>query len=161
MHLRKTLFWTVPIFSALLLIQSNMGEPAPSLRLDHQTLQEHTWIRVDDHNPEANKGHQTRKLVFTGRERFEIRETFAFSGSTFKNPGEYTLQDSIILLKTFDGKMQIGQLRLHKGRQLYIEWMDPKTLHGRGVEIYKIDAPSGTGRQKTFTSRVFQAFHLK
>jgi len=161
MHLRKTLLWTIPIFSALLLIQSNTGDPAPSLKLDHQTLQNHTWIRVDDHAQNASKGHQTRKIVFTRQGRFEIRETFKFSGSTFKNPGIYTLHDSIISLKTFDEKIQIGQIRLRKGNQLRIEWMDPKTLHGKGVEIYRVDDTSNTPGQKTFTSRVFQAFHMK
>jgi len=159
MQTGKKLLWILPIFSAILLIQSKMEPHKPSLELTHQTLQKHTWISVDEEGQSAGKGQQTRKIIFSGQGRFEIQETFEFSGSTFKNPGKYTLRDSIILLKTFKSEVQIGQISLQNGHQLRVDWKGTKNYHGKGVEIYKMHPSSASEQKQTFSSRVFQAFH--
>lgn len=160
-QLRNIFPWSLTFFSALLLIQCTMETPSPSLKLNHQSLQKHIWVSVDSSTQSGTRGHHTRKLVFTGQKRFEIRETFKFSGSTFKNPGKYIVRDSMIQLHSMDGQRNIGNITLHNHHQLRVEWIRPGAIHHHDTEIYRPNAACGEDKKRTFTTTVFQAFSLK
>ena len=161
MQLRKIIPWIILFLPALFFFQCTMETPSPSIELDHQTLQKHTWVLVEDHPESTTNGHHSRKLVFTGQKSFEIRETFKFSGSTFKSPGKYILRDSIIQLHSMDGQRNIGHITLYHQHQLRIEWVRSEAVHHHDTEIYQPAAAEGEEKKRPFTTKVFQAFSLK
>ena len=158
MLIRKSSIWIILIVVVLLMVQSKYSRHQPPVTLTHNTLEENTWVPVHEGNRQQVQDHHFREMVFVSNGQFEIRETFKFSGSTFKNPGTYELTDSLIQLKSSHGRV-IGTLRVHHGNQLRVEWKEPGGVHGRGTEIFQAKETDLREETKIFSSRVFRLFN--
>ncbi|HKL37417.1 MAG TPA: hypothetical protein VJ876_00890 [Bacteroidales bacterium] len=121
-----------------------------------QHLENHTWILVSEKADQASGQYITRKLTFTGEDQFEVIETFKFSGSTFRNRGKYNKTDSLIRLKSSNGRVHIANLKAIGNHRLRIEWLRPRLIHGKGSEIYQTQEQEEAPKRIIFSSRLFK-----
>lgn len=116
--------------------QNNFTTKKP-VKLSHNNLQAHTWTAVNEKGRPTIADHQTCELIFLEGHDFELRKTFQYSGSTFRIPGKYILQDSIIHLKNLTGSHKVGEASIHDGHQLHIKWYHHNSLYGKGIEMFQ------------------------
>ena len=155
---RRLPLWILLIIIPILLIQSKEGNHGPTIDIDYSTLQDHIWVEAFDGYGTENASHRNRELVFLSQNKFEIRETFSFSGSTFRNPGTYSLGDSLVRLKSNNGRVHIGNISIHNNRQLRIKWAKAGQIYGEGTEIFRAENMEPSDKPRIFSSRVFQLF---
>jgi|GEM_PF-1975219 len=156
MHRYSTLLWIIVIILGLSHIQSKKGNQGSPIKLTHKALQSHAWLQVKENTAHQSKDFLTRKLVFTSPNSFEIRVKYEFSGSKLRIPGNYSLRDSILILKSANGKKHIGNIRIHNPSQLRVEWTRKNLIHGKGIEIYQTKDNTANPQPKLFSSRVLR-----
>lgn len=105
------------------------------IAIDKSRLAGTVWLSVDEEGEPKVKDFQKCKLHFLSRQKYEIRNTFVFSESTFRNPGTYEVQDSLIKLKSMNGSEIIGKLYLHHSGKIKIEW-NSEGMYGEGKDIF-------------------------
>jgi hypothetical protein len=154
----KSILWITFILLGWILLNHQRETHTQPAIPTHEELKNHTWTLVTDPANERSGRFIMRELKFTGKNQFEVIETFKFSGSTFRNPGRYSMSDSVIRLKSFDGQVHIANLRPEKEGRLRIEWLRPRLIHGHGSEIYQTQENEEKPKQIIFSSRVFEFF---
>lgn len=154
----KSILWITFILLGWILFKNQReSHTRPAIPTQEQ-LKNHTWTLVRDPANQRSAPFIIRELKFTSENQFEVVETFRFSGSTFRNPGKYSMSDSVIRLKSFDGRVHIANLRPEKEGRLRIEWIHPRLIHGHGSEIYQTQENAEKPKQIIFSSRVFEFF---
>ncbi|MBS3771519.1 MAG: hypothetical protein V5A47_01730 [Bacteroidales bacterium] len=134
----KLLKWIPIAMGGIIIISSQYNSTTKkNIQLTHNNLKDHTWTSVNEKGNPAIVDHQTCKLIFFDNQDFELRKTFEYSGSTFRIPGKYTLQDSIMHLKNLIGSHKVGKAFVHNGHQLHIEWDHQSVLYGKGTETFQ------------------------
>jgi hypothetical protein len=154
----KSILWITFILLGWILLK-NQGEnhTQPAIPT-HEQLKKHTWTLVADSDDQTSGQYIVRELKFTEENQFEVIETFKFSGSTFRNPGRYSITDSLIRLKSSNGQVHIANLRQEEAGRLRVEWLRPRLIHGQGSEIYQTQENARQPKQIIFSSRVFEFF---
>ena len=139
MKILRLLKWS-PILMAGVFVIAGHGnaEFDKPIKLHPEYLKKHQWISVDDQGNPRVVNHQTCKLIFSDNHAFELRKTFEFSGSTFRMPGKYYMQDSSIKLKNLAATQTIGKAYISGDCQLCIQWNQCEMLYGEGIETFRI-----------------------
>ena len=70
-----------------------------SASLNKEYLKKMVWISVDKNGNPRVKDLQKCTLVFLSNNEYEVRKTFEYSGSTFRNTGINEITDRLIKLK--------------------------------------------------------------
>ena len=111
----------------------NQSEPQPQLKTDlsSESMQGTVWLAVDKNDKPKIEDFQKCTLIFLNDNRYEIKRTFVYSRSSFRNPGIYEVQDSVILLKSLNGRKVLGNLYMRDEDQLFLEWKKA-ALFGEG-----------------------------
>jgi len=152
----KSILWITFILLGWIFLKNHQESRRQPAIPAHEQLKEHTWLHVAEDTGQAAGRHIIRELRFTGKNQFEIIETFKFSGSTFRNPGQYSMTDSLIRLKSSNGKVHIANLRKQKDGRLRVEWLRPRLIHGQGSEIYQTLENKKKQKQIVFSSRLLE-----
>jgi len=108
-----------------------------TVKLKNDYLKEQVWLSVDKRGEPKISDHQKCTLFFLNNNEYEIRKTFEYSGSTFRNPGIYVIQDSLIQLRSLDGTDHLGNVYIHQGSRLKVEWFESELTYGEGIDIFK------------------------
>jgi len=105
------------------------------MAIDKSRLAGTVWLSVDKKGEPKVEDFQKCKLLFLSRQKYEIRNTFVFSESIFRNPGIYEVQDSLVKLKSMNGSEIIGKLYLHHSGKIKIEW-NSEGMYGEREDIF-------------------------
>jgi|GEM_PF-4948654 len=133
--------WAPIVIAGIFLISIQKNhKPNDAIQFNPEYVEKHTWILVNDQGIPSTSDHQTCRLVFMGGNEFEMRKTFEYSGSTFRLPGKFFMQDSAIKLKNMTGARKIGEAYIVKEDQLHIEWNHFYSLYGEGKETFLPEA---------------------
>lgn len=108
-----------------------------SLRLKKEYLKDKIWLSIDSKGNPRIKNHQKCSLVFLENNEYEVRKTFEYSGSTFRNPGTYLIKDSLIQLRSFNGEEHLGNVYIYDRNKLKVKWLQAEVQYGKGVDIFK------------------------
>lgn len=122
----------------------NAAETAQILEPREEALRSHQWLEVDRKGKPRVDDFQKRKIVFFSSGKYEVHATFAYSGSTFRQPGKYSILDSLIILKSPKGREIYGTAWLHKNRKLKIVWKNKNSAYGEGTELFILADQSGS-----------------
>lgn len=133
----STIHKFISIFAVLVIFNGCENEPAPKIKtnLDSETIKKTDWFSADRDGNQKVDNYQKSSLHFKNSKEYEIRKTFVYSKSTYRNPGIYEVQDSVIKLKSFDGSEHLGKIYVLEDNQLRIEWNKSTSL-GDGTEIF-------------------------
>lgn len=118
--------------AGLFLNCENQTEPQIKANLNPEAMQGTVWLSVNKKGEPKIKDFQRCTLIFLSDNKYEIKRTFVYSNSSFRNPGIYEVQDSVIILKSLNGKKLLGNLYLHKDDKLFLEWKKA-ALFGEGT----------------------------
>jgi hypothetical protein len=111
-----------------------------AIQFDPEYFENHTWILVNEQGKPLTSDHQTCTLVFLDNNEFEMRKTFKYSGSTFRIPGKFIMQDSTLKLKNMRGTQSIGEAYIDDKNHLLIKWNHLHTIYGKGTETFMTEA---------------------
>jgi len=127
----------ISIFAVLVIFIGCENEPAPKIKtnLNSGIIKNTVWLSVDENGEAKIADYQKCKLFFLNKKKYEIRKTFVYSESTYRNPGVYEVRDSLIKLKSFDGSELLGKIYVLEDSQLRLEWNESASL-GDGVELF-------------------------
>ena len=116
----------------------NAAETAQIQEPREAALRNNQWIEVNEQGKPRVDDFQKRKIVFFSNGKYEVHATFAYSGSTFRQPGRYSILDSLIVLKSPKGREIYGTAWLKKNRQLKIVWKNKNSAYGEGTELFSM-----------------------
>ena len=163
MKVVQFLKWSPLVIAGIFVISSQSGsEFNKPVKLTPEYLKNHKWVAVNENDNPRTLNHQTCKLIFFENHDFEIRKTFEYSGSTFRIPGKYFMQDSAIRLKNLTGNQTIGKAYIFEDYQLRINWKCCHTIYGEGTENFlNEESCSGSSNNLQFTARMLNLFNFK
>jgi hypothetical protein len=95
-------------------------------------MQGTVWLSVDKKGDPKIEDFQRCTLIFFKDNKYEIKRTFVYSNSSFRNPGRYEVRDSVIMLKSLNGRKLLGNLYIQKNDQLLLKWKKA-ALFGEGT----------------------------
>ncbi len=127
----------ISLFAVLVIFNGCENETAPKIKtnLNSDVISSTVWLSVDKNGDPKIDDYQKCKLFFKNNKKYEIRKTFVYTESTYRNPGIYEVRDSVIELKSFDGSEQLGKIYVFEDDQLHLEWNN-STLLGDGTELF-------------------------
>jgi len=127
----------ISIFAVLFVFSGCEDHSSPTIKtnLNSKIISNTVWLSVDKKGNAKIDNYQKCKLFFKNKKKYEIRKTFVYSESTYRNPGVYEVRDSVIKLKSFDGSQLLGNIFVLEGNQLRLEW-NKSALWGDGTEIF-------------------------
>ena len=132
--------WSSVAVAGVFVISSLKGpEYHKPIKFNPDYLKSHKWISVNEQGKPRTSNHQTCKLIFLENQDFELRKTFEYSGSTFRTPGKYFMQDSFIKLKNLTGTQTLGKAYIFEDHHLRIEWKNCNAIYGEGMEMFRIE----------------------
>ena len=142
MKVFRILKWTPVILAGIFVISSQYTSQDHSnsqkpIKLSTQGLKENIWVSVDQDGKQKIIDHQTCELIFLEDQYFELRRTFEYSGSTFRTPGKYSIEDSTIHLKNLTGSTALGKACIFENHHLRIKWDNSNTVYGKGIETFR------------------------
>jgi hypothetical protein len=117
--------------TALFIDCENQTEPQLKTDLSSESMQGTVWLAVDKNDKPKIEDFQKCTLIFLNDNRYEIKRTFVYSRSSFRNPGIYEVKDSVIMLKSLNGRKVLGNLYMRDEDQLFLEWKKA-ALFGEG-----------------------------
>jgi len=125
------------IFAVLVIFNGCENKSAPEIKtnLNSEIISNTIWLSVDKNGEPKIDDYQKCKLFFRDKKKYEIRKTFVYSESTYRNPGIYEIRDSVIKLKSFDGSEHLGEIYVLEDNQLHLEWNKSASL-GDGTELF-------------------------
>lgn len=136
--------WAPIVIAGIFVISVHKNhKPKDAIQFNPEYFENHTWILVNEQGKPLTSDHQTCTLVFLDNNEFEMRKTFEYSGSTFRLPGKFFMQDSTLKLKNMRGNRKIGEAHIVKEDQLHIEWNHFCSAYGEGKETFLPEASFG------------------
>jgi hypothetical protein len=137
MILRNLIRNTIALVIAFFFIQcEKRADSEITLNPEKNQISQSIWVLIDEKGEPKIKNYQICKLVFLNENEYEVHRTFEYSGSTFRTPGIYNLEDSLIQLKTLSGAEHIGNVYLKGKNKLMVKWLDASFTYGEGTELY-------------------------
>jgi hypothetical protein len=124
------LFCTIAVFIRC----ENQKPPQLKTDINHESIKGSVWLSVDENGKPKIENLQKCKLVFLNNNEYEIKRTFVYSNSSYRNPGIYEIRDSVVVLKSLNGQEIYGNLYIHENNEVLIKW-EEAALFGDGTEI--------------------------